>query len=93
MERVEPIDVSSLVAVRVRGSGWLNPPIRLATFRQALVFGDTAPLNACYNITLHELDRGSGDSDGCDGEECREEVSGKQHAKSGGGADGRVKDV
>ena len=79
MERVEPIDVSSLVAVRVRGSGWLNPPIRLATSRQVLVLGDTAPLNAGYNFTLHELGGGSGDSDGCDCEECHEEVSGKQH--------------
>ena len=76
MERVERIDVPGVVAVRIPGKVRLDLFIRPATFR--LVFRGTAPLNAGHNIAFHELDRGSGDSDGCNGEECRQEVSGEQ---------------
>ena len=46
-----------------------------------------AYINVAQPPAFLALDRGSGDTDGCDGEECCEEVSGEQHrrqaAKSG----------
>jgi hypothetical protein len=71
-EGVEPIDVPGLVAVPRRGGGRLDPSIRPAAVA-------AAPLSAAYRITFLELDGGSGDSDGCDGEERCEEVFGGQH--------------
>ena len=66
------MDVPGLVAVQRRGGGRLDPSIQLAVVA-------AAPLSAAYGITFLEFDGGSGDSGGCDGEECREEVFGEQH--------------
>ena len=38
-------------------------------------------VNVAQLLAFHARDRGSGDTDGCDGEECGEEVSGEQHRR------------
>jgi hypothetical protein len=38
-------------------------------------------VNVAQLLAFHARDRGAGDTDGCDGEECGEEVSGEQHRR------------
>jgi hypothetical protein len=85
IESVEPIDTIG--------------PVALARIDRAIppTVAETAVCNATNAITFDELDGGSGDSDGCDGEECCDELPGEHHgcyrAKSGKGGDRRVGSV